>query len=229
MKVTNHVKLSLSLSLPAAYLTDPFTGIVGCLIGGVLIDGDHVMDYYLNYRIPFNREGFFSGKMVKSLLFDSPLIVGRRLRSIKRDIDKPVRSFLLLHNIELWAFILIFAGKNPFWLSVAIGGIGHLIGDYLTWKRPWYAFSFIYRLFIDFALDEIQKYKDRLKSIGVDVAICKDCGVHGVHEVHYEPMNEDYRNGPIENFMILCPECHDKRHIGDGGALNYVKGFINKV
>lgn len=212
MKVTNHAKLSLLLSFPSAYFFGPLNGIVGCLIGGILIDGDHVVDYYFNYRIPFNREGFFSGRMVKSLLLDPPLVVGRKLRPIKRDLDKPVRSFLLLHNIELWAFILLFAAKKPFLLSVAVGAIGHLVGDYLTWKRPWYAFSFIYRLVIGFYLDEIQKYKDRLKSIGVDVTICKDCGTQGVHEVHYEPMNEDFRKGPIENFMVLCPECHDKRH-----------------
>lgn len=210
MKVTNHVKLSLILSLPAAYLAGPLTGIVGCFIGGVLIDSDHIMDYYLNYRIPFNREGFFSGKMIKSLLFDSPLTVGRRLRPIKRNPDGPARSYLLFHSIELWAVIFAFI-DNPFLLALVIGGIGHLVSDYMTWKRPWYAFSLIYRISTGFDLDEMQKYKDRLKAAGVDTNLCKDCGVRGKYELHYEPIGKDHGKG-IENFMILCPECHDKRH-----------------
>lgn len=212
MKVINHAKLSILLSVPAVCVTDPLTGIVGCFTGGVLIDADHVIDYSLNYRIPFNRDGFFSARMLKSLLLDSPLMVGRKLRPIKRDVDKPVRSFLLLHNIELWVFMLYFAVENPLLLALTVGAIGHLIGDYLTWKRPWYAFSFIYRLSIGFALDEIQKYKDRLRSVGVDVTICEDCGIKGVHEVHYEPIGGDFRKGPIENFVVLCPSCHDLRH-----------------
>lgn len=212
MKVTNHLKLSLVLSLPAAYLAAPLSGIAGCLIGGVLIDADHIVDYYLNYRIPFSRKGFFSGRVLRSLLMDSPQVVGRMLRPIKRNPDGPIKTYLLLHSIELWALIAFLCFKHTFILPVALGGIGHLISDYLTWKRPWYTFFLAGRLLKGFDLDEVQKYKDGLKRIGVDVGICLDCGSRGIHEIHYEPIDGDYRKGPIENFMALCPECHDKRH-----------------
>lgn len=211
MKVTNHAKLSLILSIPTAYLTGPVAATAGCIIGGVLIDADHVMDYSLNYRIPFNREGFFSGTMVKSLLFNSPLTVGRKLRLIKRNPDGPARSYLLFHSLELWIAVFAFI-ENPFFLALAIGGIGHLVSDYMTWKRPWYAFSFFYRFFIGFDLDEIQKYTDMLKASGVDINLCKDCGIRGKHELHYEPIGKNHRKRSAANFMILCFECHDKRH-----------------
>lgn len=86
MKVTNHVKLSLVLSLPVAYLTGSLTGIAWCIAGGVLIDVNHIMDYYLNYRKlpdPIQQGGFFSGRMLMSFFMDSPQVVGRRMCSKK--------------------------------------------------------------------------------------------------------------------------------------------------
>lgn len=213
MKVTNHAKLSILLSVPAVYMTEPLTGIVGCLIGGVLIDADHVIDYYLNYRIPFNREGFLNPKLVKSLILDSTLKVTRMLRPIKRNPDGPVRSFVIFHTIEFWLLIIPFMGNiKPFLFPVIIGWTGHLVSDYLTWKRPWYSFSFIYRYFKGFDLDESMKYMNRLRETGVDLIICRDCGMKGIQELHYEPIGGDYRKGPIENFVVLCPDCHDLRH-----------------
>lgn len=213
MKVTNHAKLSILLSVPAAYMTDPLTGVVGCLIGGVLMDSDHVIDYYLNYRIPFNREGFLNPKLVKSLILDSTLKVTRMLRPIKRNPDGPVRSFVIFHTIEFWLLIIPFMGNiKPFLFPVIIGWTGHLVSDYLTWKRPWYAFSFIYRYFKGFDLDESMKYMNRLRETGIDLTICRDCGMKGIQELHYEPIGGDYRKGPIENFVVLCPGCHDLRH-----------------
>ncbi len=215
MKVVNHAGLSLLLAVPVSVVHDPVTGVAGCLLGGVLIDSDHLLDYAVNYRIREGVKALFDAPFLRAVLSGTPLSVSRRLRSSRRRPDGPLRSLLLFHSLELWVPVISLALKGgPFLFAVAVGGVGHLISDYMTWHRPWYAFSFLYRLAVRFELDEGWRYMMKLKAAGVDIERCNDCGARGPQEVHYEPIGEDYRKGPIENFMVLCPECHDRRHDG---------------
>lgn len=207
MKVRDHLKLSALMSIPVSYATDPVTGVAGCLIGGVLIDSDHLLDHFLNYRLQNVSKGFLNLVNLKTLLTQG------RGRPEKRRPDLPLRSYLIFHSYELWIFILLFGlNGNVFLLIVSLSGIIHIVSDFIVWRLPWYSFFFSYRLSKRFDKDKIQKIKERLVDIGVDINACRDCGIKGANEVHYEPVGEYHIKGTLRNFMVLCPECHDKRH-----------------
>lgn len=213
MKVRDHLKLSALMSIPASYATDPVTGVVGCLAGGVLIDSDHLLDYFYNYRLQNVSKVLLNPLMLKTLLTQGRFSGHGRGRPEKRRPGLPIRSFLVFHSYELWIFIFILGvNGNGFLFIVFLSGISHIISDFLAWKLPWYSFFFSYRLSKLFVRDEIQKFKEQLADIGVDINVCQDCGIKGINEVHYEPVGEYHIKGTIRNFMVLCPECHDKRH-----------------
>lgn len=213
MKVRDHLKLSALMSVPASYVTDPVTGVVGCLAGGVLIDSDHLLDYFLNYRLQNVSKVFLNSMMLKTLLTKGHLSGQGRGRPEKRRPGLPLRSFLVLHSYELWIFIFLLGlNGNVFLLIVFLSGTIHIVSDFLAWRLPWYSFFFSYRLSKGFVRDKIQKIKEQLVDIGVDIHVCQDCGIKGLNEVHYEPVGEYPIKGTIRNFMVLCPKCHDKRH-----------------
>lgn len=213
MKVRDHLKLSALMSIPASYATDPVTGVVGCLIGGVLIDSDHLLDYFLNYRLQNVSKFFLNPVTLKTLLTKGRISSQGRGRPEKRHPGLPIRSYLIFHSYELWIFIFLLGlNGNVFLLIVFLSGTIHVVSDFLAWRLPWYSFFFSYRLSKRFDKDKIQKIKERLVDIGVDINACRDCGIKGTNEVHYEPVGEYHIKGTIRNFMVLCPECHDKRH-----------------
>lgn len=91
-------------------LTRSCAGFIGLVIGGIFIDIDHVIDYFLQTGINFRIKYFF--KWCHELHWD--------------------RIFLFLHSIELillfWIIIFIF---NPgiFWTGFVIGVTQHILFD----------------------------------------------------------------------------------------------------
>lgn len=213
MKVSGHAKASALLGIAMYGISGSVTGGLSCFISGVLVDVDHMIDYMVNYRI--SLRSFFDYRLLRGMLFDSSEVMGRQLREWRRDWNAPLRSIVVFHSIEivfiiLTAFYLI--GQSVIGLSLAVGIIGHLVSDYATWGRGISAFSLIGRAFHSFNLDEEYSFKQRLKKIGVDINRCYDCGHSDRTEVHWEGTGMSYKTAPLNEFEVLCPKCHDKRH-----------------
>ena len=98
-----------------------------CFLSGVLIDLDHFIDFYLNYkRWPLNLQEFCSN----CLEF------------------KFGRLYVFLHSLELIAFVwllIIILKMNLIWVAVATGITLHIILDIAGNKVEPFSYFLIYR------------------------------------------------------------------------------------
>ena len=108
--------------------TDSIGGSIACLVAGVLIDGDHLLDYYV------------AKKRVTCRLFELHAFCGQ---------EKKGRLMLLLHSYELLAVLwlsIFMCRLNMVWVGMALGMTLHILTDHLTNPiRPLVYFIF-YRL-----------------------------------------------------------------------------------
>lgn len=126
MRLEHHIVISVGVSAGVYTVTRSWPMTVACLVVGILMDGDHVVDYI--------RE--FGGRLNIRHLFEV---------SYERTFD---RSWLVLHAWE-WlpfvAFAVWFSGMNPWVLGAAIGWFQHLLSDQLFNTPNRWAYSIIWR------------------------------------------------------------------------------------
>jgi len=95
-------------------------------LAGVLIDGDHLIDYYLNHGFTFNLKKIYRCCLAIDLK----------------------RIYLVLHSYELifflWAAIYIFS-LSLFWQAIALGLTQHMILDQISNPIKTFAYFFAYR------------------------------------------------------------------------------------
>lgn len=93
--------------------TNSFLFAFSASIAGILIDLDHLVDYYAHYGFTLNMTNIYN-------------------RLYKRKVD---RFFLLLHSLEailiLW-FVIYSLNLNNLWLAIAIGITLHILFDLFT-------------------------------------------------------------------------------------------------
>lgn len=134
-----HVTLSILVGI-IFFNIFKFTGVpilyvlIVAVCGGVLIDLDHLYDYYLAYRWDFKLHKFLKGKAIRQ---------NRRL-------------YVLFHGYE-YVFLLVWLGyiiKNPihqlFIFTLAIAALVHLLTDASVNNVYIRTYSIPYRLYYSF-------------------------------------------------------------------------------
>ena len=126
MRPIGHVVTSAVSAGIVSSVTQSIMAGLSCFVAGVLIDLDHLMDYYLfkGFTLSYRE---FSQAMYQVLL---------------------PRHILLLHSYELillyWIWIIL-AGIGPVGWGVGVGLTVHLVMDQLFNKHSPGAYFFIYR------------------------------------------------------------------------------------
>lgn len=141
MRPTHHLIVSGIAGLSLLQVFHSWTAAIACLVGGVLIDVDHLLDYFLAKKeIPFSYK--------KLLSFCA--------------YDKAGRLFLVFHGIE---YIFLLSGflwfyPNAMLIGFTLGVSLHLFCDQLI--NPFHPFGYfiVFRMKKNFLRESVftQKY-----------------------------------------------------------------------
>lgn len=133
LDITSHIVLSLALAFIFYKMTGGWLWPVLAVAGGVLIDLDHLLDYFLYYGFKIDVRGFFLHKYIKR-----------------------GTVYSLFHSWELIAIIWLLGIVYDFCIPLAAGMTLHLATDliYSYTRRPLRTF-FTYRLIKGFRLDKM--------------------------------------------------------------------------
>ena len=138
MKPIPHIVASGIISAISIAYFKSFGYAAVSFLAGVLIDLDHIIDYYLNYGFTFNIKKIYNSCLAISLK----------------------RLYIVFHSYELiaflWAAIYIFS-LSKFWQAIALGFTQHIILDQVSNPVRAFGYSFIYRLCNAFDADRILK------------------------------------------------------------------------
>jgi len=101
------------------------TAATGILVGGILIDLDHILEYLLHFGLPFRRRTFF--KAAREHIYP--------------------RYYLFAHSWELCGLLWLLAALTcrPFLWGLAGGSSLHLILDQLGNPCHFFTYSFLWR------------------------------------------------------------------------------------
>jgi len=128
MKPVNHTAASGAIGLLFGAVTGSWVSAWVCFLSGVLIDIDHVLDYYLTRRNwPISYESLY-----KFCVF-----------------EKEGKAYLIFHSYEfiflVWIAVVIYPLNFILW-ALAIGMSTHILCDHITNPYKPYFLFFIRRL-----------------------------------------------------------------------------------
>ena len=138
MKPSIHVIVSLTLSALFWFFTKSLYASFACFISGVLVDLDHLIEFFIHYeKKDFTLRKFFS--VCRQMLFE--------------------KLYLFFHSCELLILLWLSYSfsKNVYLLAISIGYSSHLILDYIGNPLHVYSYFFIRRFMRKFETREILK------------------------------------------------------------------------
>jgi uncharacterized membrane protein YjjP (DUF1212 family) len=139
VKPVSHILVSGIISSAFYFYSKSIIASSVCFLSGVIIDIDHILDYYLHYRS--FKKGF-------SHFYNSCL-------ALKID-----RLHLVLHSYELvlilWVLVFVFR-QNLLFLAISVGMSGHLLLDQVGNDLDRLGYFFIFRLLNNFKIQRIIK------------------------------------------------------------------------
>ena len=144
MDLALHITIHFVLSLIAGFVVWNFykrasISVLAALAGGVLVDIDHLIDYFLAFGFDFKMDYFLSGYQF--------------LRSGK--------IYILFHGWEYVVVLIVLASvvKNKFYksvfLAVALGLFFHLSADSIINNIPAKSYWLTYRAENNFVLEKL--------------------------------------------------------------------------
>lgn len=140
MRLKGHIIITLTISGILYFIYNSFSVFISSLIGGILIDIDHLLDYYIHRGMDFKIRDFFNW-------------------CYENQWDTLI---LFFHSIELmfilWLIISIF-NLGIFWIGLAIGISQHIILDIIFNSEMINIFSyfFIFRFIKGFRREYIMR------------------------------------------------------------------------
>lgn len=138
MKASAHVYASAAAGGAACWLTGSAAAGAACLLGGVLLDLDHLPDFLLDSEEPFTVKNFLSW------CYDL----------------KWKKVYLLLHSYELYALLALsgFFFRSPAFYGFLLGMGLHLLMDQAgnRFLNKWFYF-FVFRYRSGFAFDALTR------------------------------------------------------------------------
>lgn len=155
MSLPVHLSIHVFFALLAGFIVwliwkKPLVSFIAGILGGVLVDLDHFIDYFLAFGFSFDLRYFNSG-----------------MQFLKSD-----RILILFHA---WEYVLVLAiiallFKNriarSFFLALSIGLLFHLTADVLIDHMPIKSYSITYRLEKHFQLEPLvtpENYAEHIK------------------------------------------------------------------
>lgn len=203
MNVYKHAAVSLAVSALLLITLKKIQMSIACFLTGILLDIDHIFDYYVNHELVDKLEYLrHPRKLLKFLSTD----YSKSKPSDK--VYKPLHSVELLIPVSL---LYTFGIWNEMATGMLIGFVIHLMMDVLPLGHMG-AVSMIYKINRGFPRG-VDVVKQRLSRIGRDVGKCQFCGARGktvLHKHHYWYVGFTRRG--LSKVMILCPDCHDRMH-----------------
>jgi len=191
MKASTHAVASLVLSFALYIAVRSVEASLFCFLAGVLLDGDHLLDYLWWSEEKKFRTFFILGPDY----FDDP-----------HSLDK------LLHSVDLFAFAAIpIVLCFPFMgLGIAVGFGGHIILDIFGFGFTPLYFFLLYRVAVGkskiVSLREAVLKKDGFK--------CVDCKMTDNLQIH-RGLKLGRVSGwdKVEEWTTVCENCHMKKHM----------------
>ena len=155
MKAKHHLWTSLAVGGFAYFMTHSAESFVGIMVGGFLIDADHLVDqlWSINQGAPHTRKSAALEARQQGLR-------GWIARFIQR--RKLVRLPLVFHSYELMIILstLVFFLRIPFLIGLLAGYVLHIALDIYRHHHEYrssFFYSIIYRLMKGFRRDRLIK------------------------------------------------------------------------
>ncbi len=127
MKLKQHITISLFFSAFLFAVSKSWIISTSSLISGVLIDCDHIFDYFWEFRKRFRVKEIFDAYHNEKILFHM----------------KMFHSWELLALLSICAFSMSW---NPWIVGVTIGFSQHIVLDQIFYKRNRWIYFFFWRL-----------------------------------------------------------------------------------
>lgn len=140
MRLGAHIVTTLTISSIIYFIYNSFSVFIACLVGGILIDIDHLLDYYLHRGADLRLKNFFNW-------------------CYKNEWQTLI---LFFHSVELififWLIISIY-DLGLFWIGLAVGISQHIVLDIVFNSEMINVFSyfFLYRLVKGFSREYIMR------------------------------------------------------------------------
>lgn len=158
MKAKHHFWSSLAAGGALYWATGSSAALAGSMIGGFLIDGDHIIDqlWSIRHGAPFRRE-----PAAEDLRNSTPATTSMWLVNLLRP-RKLLRLPLVFHSYELLAVIavLTLSRRTPFLIGLLAGYVLHIsldmIRHYREFRSPLF-YLLSYRLAQRFRRDHLIK------------------------------------------------------------------------
>lgn len=132
------------------YFKKPILGVIAGFMGGVLIDLDHVIEYFIIFGLNFNLSNFLNG--YQFLVSD--------------------KIYLIFHGYELVVLLLILAyllrkktSLKIFIIILSISGFIHLVSDSVINNYPPKNYTYTYRAMNDFSAKNLLNESQYQKNI----------------------------------------------------------------
>lgn len=145
MKLTSHIIATTPLAGLSFVFTKSLEASAGLVLGGILIDIDHLLEFWYDRGFSLNMRDFFS--------------FGNN--------GAATHFFILLHSYEFFFLLLAarrFMPVSFFWEGIAVGLAVHILLDYINivarLQYKWYSFilfSFIFRLLFRFQRERMDR------------------------------------------------------------------------
>jgi len=145
MNLSKHIALTLPVAAASHLISGSWESFGGIVIGGVLIDIDHFLEFWYDHGFNFNIRNFFK--------------VG--------NAGEQTRLYIMFHSYELVFLSFLMAYVSPFPLffwGVGVGILLHIFLDYFNiisrLRYRWYSFIlffFFFRLVFLFRRDRIDR------------------------------------------------------------------------
>lgn len=150
MKLTTHAIFSIPLGCLCYGITRSFESVVGVIIGGILIDLDHFLEFWYDNGFALSVKKFF----------------------LYCNHGNCTRFFIIFHSYELILLFLIISQNRyiQFFLAGLIASmILHIFLDYINiiknYNYKWYSFIvyfFVFRLLFKFDREKIDSIVRRI-------------------------------------------------------------------
>jgi len=201
MTFNKHAAVSITAGAILLLIYKDIRVSISCLAIGVLLDLDHVLDYYANGEL---RE-------ISGYLFHPRKLVNLLKNGYERKSAQKV--YKLLHSIELAipALILyLFGIWNQIVTGLFAGFILHIAMDFLPIGHI-AAISMISKARRGFPTGG-ELLKQRLSKINIDIDKCQSCDAGGMMFIHKPHPYAGFTKKGLSKLKILCSDCHEKAH-----------------
>ncbi len=136
MKLKHHITASIIISAFLFAISKSWIIFTSSLISGVLIDIDHVFDYFWEFRKRLVAKEFFSAHYNRTASFGSLIF----------------HSWELLFLLNIYAFFIC---GNSWIIGITIGFTQHVVLDQIFNKPNRWGYFFFWRLKNNFSLKKL--------------------------------------------------------------------------